>query len=89
MDYEAETSQNNKLETVVKYIAGTRLTENFRKHLLILRIASFAESARLSSALKRFAEVQADKKTLLELLEAATNPNSEYNHIIEAKVIII
>ncbi|KAI8141303.1 armadillo-type protein [Fennellomyces sp. T-0311] len=68
MDEDAETSENHKLETIVKHIA-----------------ASFAESARLSSALKRFAEVQADRKTLLELLNTATNPNAEYKHIIEAK----
>ncbi|KAI9491520.1 armadillo-type protein [Zychaea mexicana] len=47
--------------------------------------ASFAEPARLSSALKRFAEVQADNKTLLELLETATDPNTEYKQIVEAK----
>ena len=50
-------------------------------------LASFADPARVSGALKRFVEVQADDKTLLELLVTVTDTNSEYKQIIEAKVI--
>ncbi|KAI9265204.1 armadillo-type protein [Phascolomyces articulosus] len=64
---------------------ASRNLETIVKHVSV----SFADPARLSSALKRFFDVQADNKPLLELLETVTNAGSEYKQIIEAKNLLI